>query len=461
MIKLMFGNDQNYISKDGVVINANGLVCTPTIRNGKTRCRINGVRHVVEFEWLKYMSLFEVKLPEHLKHDWHKIEFKSIEEKGKGLKADKYMLFNTPIYLDDEYRIVPNVTNLAVSKDGRIKCVTTGEHIKPWSISDTAKYPCAPVYDPFPSITRDYRVHRLVALAWCEGHSAERWMVNHKDGNKHNYHADNLEWVTPSENNNHAFKEALRSDNVFTIVHDCKNWEVHTFATMSEACRWMNVEPRYIENFDFARPSKIIKDRYEIRFGNDRTPWVYKKGDAIRAGRYTITVEYQGEIKTFHDRRDFQSDMGVWNVSNIDEALERGRLLHPNAKITYVDNYETTQIQYINVTTREIGEGDTIAEVARTLGLHKSNVRNALAVGESRSFSGYAFRYKTNDVWSTDIKDAPSRTVCIQARHITTNEIMTFDSLRTVSEHFNKDRSVFKSRLNTNKDFEGWLFKEM
>ena len=51
--------------------------------------------------------------------------------------------------------------------------------------------------------------------------------------------------------------------------------------------------------------------------------------------------------------------------------------------------------------------------------------------------------------------------MCIQARHKTTNEVLMFDSLRKVAEHFNKDRSVINARLNTDKDFEGWLFKEM
>lgn len=462
MKKLMFGDSQYYISKDGVVVDTNGKVCTPLIRNGKTRKRFNGVRYVVDFEWLKYMSLFEVKLPEHLKDEWGLIEFKDIEENKKGFKSDKFMVFLKPLYLDEEFRIVPNVTNIAVSKDGRIKCVVTGELIKPWSIKDITKYPCVPIYDPYPSVTRDYRVHRLVAMAWCEGHSAERWMVNHKDGDKHNFHADNLEWVTPTENNNHAFAEALRSDNVFTIVQDCKTWEVHSFATMSEACRWMNVEPRIVANFDFTRPSKIIKDRYEIRFGDVRTPWIYKKGDEIRAGRYTITVDLgQGDVRTYHDRRDLISDLKIWNCSGIEDTLARGRELYPLAKFEYSDNYINVPIQYINVNTREIKECSTIAEIARVLGLHKSNVRNALTVGESRSFQGYAFRYKTNTEWCSDIQDAPSKSLCIEARHIHTNEVMIFESKRKAAEHFKKDRSIINSRLNTNIDYEGWIFKEM
>ena len=47
-------------------------------------------------------------------------------------------------------------------------------------------------------------VHRLVARAWVRGWTELRCHVNHKDGNKTNNNATNLEWCTPAENNAHA-----------------------------------------------------------------------------------------------------------------------------------------------------------------------------------------------------------------------------------------------------------------
>ena len=73
-----------------------------------------------------------------------------------------------------------------------------------------------------PRIQKKFLVHRLIADTFCgKPDTSEPLYVNHKDGNKHNNKASNLEWVTMEENNRH-FVEQLRTEAQRGCIYDIK-----------------------------------------------------------------------------------------------------------------------------------------------------------------------------------------------------------------------------------------------
>lgn len=64
---------------------------------------------------------------------------------------------------------------------------------------------------------RDEYVHRIVARCFVENPHGYL-EVNHKDGNKANNKASNLEWCTRSQNNRHAFKIGLRTSDEMSMI---------------------------------------------------------------------------------------------------------------------------------------------------------------------------------------------------------------------------------------------------
>ena len=66
-----------------------------------------------------------------------------------------------------------------------------------------------------------YDVHRLVAVAFLGVDDVAGLEVNHIDENKRNNRADNLEWVTKSQNNMHGTKRERHARKIRKAILQC------------------------------------------------------------------------------------------------------------------------------------------------------------------------------------------------------------------------------------------------
>ena len=101
----------------------------------------------------------------------------------------------------------PGYGNYSVSNMGNMRNNRTGVILKA-DISNMG-YARVNLYNTISKKQKKFAIHRLVALYFVEGDTS--LVVNHIDGNKTNNVYTNLEWVTTGENNSHAFKTNLRS----------------------------------------------------------------------------------------------------------------------------------------------------------------------------------------------------------------------------------------------------------
>ena len=164
-----------------------------------------------------------------------------------------------------------NKTDFEVSNYGRVKRIKTQHILKIGTINSgymLVEY----------SETKKYRrrelLHRLVARHFCEGYE-KSLDVNHKDGNRLNNCADNLEWLTRKEN-----------------IRDCINRGTFNASTAQQIAKIKNqkkinqytLDGLYIKTYNSAKETGVAKAA-ECANGNRKTAdgylWKWHKDDDI------------------------------------------------------------------------------------------------------------------------------------------------------------------------------------
>ena len=175
-----------------------------------------------------------------------------------------------------------------------------------WSIvSLSVHIPTDPTrYKTINHFTGSKPIHKLKALAFI---SLEKFkdllgtdfqyddllknkiIVNHKDGNKLNNDVDNLEWGFYVDNNNHAFKSGLRSDNYFGYCYDVIEERETPFYSISTLGKDINIHPDYISRYLKSERKTLLSHRYMVRRKDEAAyPVILNKCDVWRQSMHGI-----------------------------------------------------------------------------------------------------------------------------------------------------------------------------
>lgn len=138
----------------------------------------------------------------------------------------KYIMWEKFIYEGQE-------TDYSVSTEGEVRKDTTN-----YILSQSSQQDYKFVGLIINGKQKRMRVHRMVALTFIDNPDNKPY-VNHINGNRSDNNVENLEWVTPSENTQHAVRTGLfkNSHARAVIQYNLNGEQMATFESASEAAR--------------------------------------------------------------------------------------------------------------------------------------------------------------------------------------------------------------------------------
>ena len=306
----------------------------------------------------------------------------------------------------NEFRIIPGYEGYCVNQSGITKSIERDLMLRQYPLDGYL------IVDTFRgSRTETLPVHRAVALAWIVNPRPEDFnLVNHRDGIRTNNWWENLEWTDYSGNNYHAVNTGLRVDNIGCKIRDFTTGEVVDFPSMAQAAEAMGLpKDAPIERLRPKMFGKLIADRYEFRFANDPTPWFYEsRTELVPPSRYKVDVQHSdGQVREVYSNRALLKDYQLYDSpygKSIPALAQFGNERHPDLEFIVHDSY-------------------------------------ALA----------PFRTERQTKESIPIKISAA---CF-------DQTLEFSSLTQCANYFSVDRSTVLSRLNTDKDYDGWTFTQL
>lgn len=376
------------------------------IDKNNVKLNMYGLEYIVKLDWLYHLTRSRTTMPKGFEQYITRVSFKKTDTRLRS--ADRYpmlMHFIEPVYFTKDLRIIAEFPNYAISKDKKIYSILEKKYLNILEKADDNElYPKAYLKTKYAEKEWiQIGVHILAATTWIENDDyLEKPFVNHKNGNKNDWNIDNLEWTSQSGNLVHAFQSGLRGDNIEIKMYDKELKMITLFSSIREAFKAMGAKTPRSNIEDLFRERNgcyIAKNRYEIRYKNDKTNFLLK----------TKTLE---EIRKMFSRKN--------------------------------EFY-----QAINVKTNDTLNG-TPKEISEMLNMSESGVRNLRL--KKTIYKDWIIReYSDEPVNLKDFRKAKFIPVKIIGVRLSDNKEYVFDSLRKAAETIGCDRATIQKYISNPK----------
>ena len=157
-------------------------------------------------------------------------------------------------------------SNYEVSNLGNIRNIKSGQILNPGISGNGYKQVSLKMNDTG-KFKKQY-VHRLVAQYWLDNPENKR-EVNHKNLDRTDNRAENLEWLTSSENQKHKFENSdYKTSNRPVVQMDLNDNIIAIFDSVIAAARELNISRQGIDKVVHGTYGRITAGGYKWKFLN-------------------------------------------------------------------------------------------------------------------------------------------------------------------------------------------------
>lgn len=230
-------------------------------------------------------------------------------------------------------------------------------------------------------------VHRMVAETFLDN-PENKPIINHKDGNTHNYHLSNLEWATAAENSKHACSLGLTPKGSQEAIYFIENLPNEEWLSIVDFPLYLVSNQGRVMN---KRTKRLLKPAISAHGYKEVSLWKNNKG-------YTKQVH---QLVYSHFANDFNLVNYVINhkdgnkINNNIENLEKITYQENNLHAVYTikTNKSNKPVYQMDSEHNIINQFNSIAEASRKTGIN--NISRAIK--SQRMSGGFYWKFINND----------------------------------------------------------------